>query len=98
MYYLQAGRVTDYNDYVEAKLRLYQSISSQSNFYTTIDSVFIYSRLYKDLIFTQNFGESFLERQATSEEIAGLLGGNPAKFQNGLWQMWEERIRTICFI
>ncbi|MBS4207995.1 histidine kinase [Bacillus sp. FJAT-50079] len=93
LYYLQANRATDYNDYVEAKLRLYQSISPQSNFYTTIDSVFIYSRLYKDLIYTQNFGESFIERQATSEEIANLLGGNPDKFLNGQWQMWEGKDR-----
>src|SRR5690625_2230724 len=35
--YYQSNRDIEYNDYLKAKLRLYNTISNQSHFYTTID-------------------------------------------------------------
>ncbi|MDF2791630.1 MAG: hypothetical protein K0S80_4732 [Neobacillus sp.] len=87
--FLQYNETLDPNDYEEAKIRLFNSISNQSNFYTTIDSVFIYSTAYKDFMNTPNFAESFPERYAAKEEIHHLIEDNKEKLPEGKWNIWK---------
>ncbi len=87
--YLQENIASDYNEYLEAKLRLYQSIASQSNFYTTIDAIFIYSNVYKDMIYTQKFGDSYIERYTTVREMTRLFEEGPVHLSYGRWMVFE---------
>jgi two-component system, sensor histidine kinase YesM len=83
--YLQPNVASDYNEYTEAKLRLFQAISTQSNFYTTIDSTFIYASHYNEIIHTQKYGNSYLDRFTTVSEIINLLEEGYPQQSNGRW-------------
>lgn len=85
----QGGPNTDYNDFSTAKLRLYNLILEQTNFYNPIDSLFVYSTHYNEMIYTQNFGDNYIERIDVSNEIQKLLDKEGENFNNGKWNVVE---------
>jgi two-component system, sensor histidine kinase YesM len=89
LYYMQYNENFELNDYEEAKIRLFHSIANQSNFYTAIDSIFIYSSAYKDFINTQKFADTFLERDSAREEIRQLIADPPEQVMEGSWNIWK---------
>lgn len=95
--YFQPNVAASYNDYVEAKLRLFNTISTQSNFYTTIDSIFVYSSEYDDMIYTQKFGNTFEEREAIYNEVWELMKSEPKHFLNGQWNVWKGKNQYYLF-
>ncbi|CAM4192170.1 sensor histidine kinase [Lederbergia lenta] len=88
---LQENKDTEYNDYVEAKLRLYRLISNQANFSHPVDSLFIHAPYYDDMIYTQKFGNSYTERLEISNEIKQLLNKESGRIPNGKWKLWQGK-------
>ncbi|KRG16289.1 hypothetical protein ACA30_00790 [Virgibacillus soli] len=94
---LQENENTEYNDYVEAKLRLYRMISNQANFSSPVDSIFIHAPYYDDMIYTQKFGDSYTERFEVSNEVKHLL--NQESVPNGKWKLWQgEQQNYLLYI
>ncbi|SMQ72065.1 two-component system, sensor histidine kinase YesM [Bacillus sp. OV166] len=89
LYFLQYNETIDPNDYEEAKIRLFNSITNQSYFYTAIDSIFIYSDAYKDFLFTQKSGDNYFERYEARDEIYQLFEKNPEQLREGKWNIWK---------
>jgi two-component system sensor histidine kinase YesM len=89
LYFLQYNDTYEQNDYEEAKIRLFNTITNQSYFYTAIDSIFIYSTAYKDFIHTQNSTDTFSERFTAKEEILHLLENKPEELSEGRWNIWK---------
>ncbi|MCR2823309.1 sensor histidine kinase [Lederbergia panacisoli] len=86
---LQKKEDVDYNNVVKAKLRLYQTISKQANFYMPVDSLFIYTAGYDEMIYTQKFGNSYTERVETANEIKNVLHKNGKELPDGKWTLWK---------
>ena len=86
--FYQSSADVDYNEFLKAKLRLYNTISSQAHFYTTIDSIFIYSIPYRDMIYT-HFGSSPIERDSISTEVRKKLEQEPEQLLNNHWNLWK---------
>lgn len=97
LYYFQKSITTDYNEYVEAKLRLFQSISKQSNYYATVDSIFAYSQDHREFINTRNFGKSYIDRQTAAEEITKLLEEDVMQLEQGKWEVIEREHQNYLF-
>lgn len=95
--FFNADNKTTYNKYVEAKIRLYNSMSKQSHFYTRIDSIFIYASDHKELIYTQNFGDSYLDRKKNVDKIKKKLENEIVQFQEGKWQILQEENQSFLF-
>lgn len=89
LYFLQYNETIDPNDYEEAKIRLFNSITNQSYFYTAIDSIFIYSDAYKDFLFTQKSADNYFERYEARDEIYQLFEKNPEQLREGKWNIWK---------
>ncbi|MEH7545820.1 two-component system sensor histidine kinase YesM [Neobacillus bataviensis] len=89
LYFLQYNENLDPNDYEEAKIRLFNSITNQSYLYTSIDSIFIYSEAYKDLLFTQNSSDNYFARYEARDEIYQLLEKHPEELSEGRWNIWK---------
>ncbi|MEH7482075.1 histidine kinase [Neobacillus drentensis] len=89
LYFLQYNETIDPNDYEEAKIRLFNSITNQSYFYTAIDSIFIYSDAYKDFLFTQKSGDNYFERYKARDEIYQSFEKNPEQLREGKWNIWK---------
>jgi two-component system, sensor histidine kinase YesM len=89
LYYLQEDPSVNQNDYQEAKLRLFYDIGIQSYFYPTIDSIFIYSAVYDEMINTQNSADSYSQRNAEKMEITQLLRHKPEQIIEGKWSIWR---------
>ncbi|MCM3725796.1 histidine kinase [Neobacillus cucumis] len=89
LYYLQYNDALDPNEYEEAKIRLFNTITNQSYLYTSIDSIFIYSEAYKDLLFTQNSSDNYFERYEARDEIYQLLEKHPEELSEGRWNIWK---------
>lgn len=97
LFYFRKSMTTDYNDYVQAKLRLFNTISKQSSYYVTIDSIFAYAQDHQELIFTQNFGRNYLDRQKTVEEIMSLLEEDVIQLEQGKWEVIESEHKSYLF-
>lgn len=91
LYYLQYNETYDQNDYEEAKIRLFNTITNQSYFYTAIDSIFIYSTAYKDFIHTQNSTGTYIDYFTAKEEIIHLLENRPEELSQGRWNIWKGK-------
>jgi len=91
LYFLQSKESFDINEYEKAKIRLFNTITEQANFYTSIDSIFIYSNTYKDFMNTQNFADTFLERDFAKDEVNKLLENNPKQLAEGRWNIWKGK-------
>jgi len=91
LYYLQYNDSLDSNDYEEAKIRLFNTITNQSYLYTSIDSIFIYSEAYKDFLFTQNSSEDYFGRYEARDEIYQLLEKKPNELREGTWNIWRGK-------
>ncbi|WP_160720486.1 sensor histidine kinase [Bacillus sp. USDA818B3_A] len=89
LYFLQYNETLDSNNYEEAKIRLFNTITNQSYLYTSIDSIFIYSEAYKDLLFTQNSSDDYYARYAARDEIYQLLEKHPEDLIEGRWNIWK---------
>ncbi|PGY10682.1 sensor histidine kinase [Bacillus sp. AFS031507] len=89
LYFLQYNETIDPNDYEEAKIRLFNSITNQSYFYTAIDSIFIYSDAYKDFLFTQKSADNYFERYEARDEIYQLFEKNSEQLREGKWNIWK---------
>ncbi|MBT2700947.1 histidine kinase [Bacillus sp. ISL-40] len=89
LYFLQYNETIDPNDYEEAKIRLFNSITNQSYFYTAIDSIFIYSDAYKDFLFTQKSADNYFERYEARDEIYQMFEKNPEQLREGKWNIWK---------
>lgn len=89
LYFLQYNETYEPNDYEEAKIRLFNTITNQSYFYTAIDSIFIYSTAYKDFITTQKSTDIFSERFTAREEILHLLENKPTHLAEMKWNIWK---------
>ncbi|MCH1624364.1 sensor histidine kinase [Ferdinandcohnia quinoae] len=87
LYYLQENESFDLNEYEEAKLRLFYAIGSQSEFYPTIDSIFIYSSTYDDFMNTQNYADSYTHRLEEKTEIIQVLRDKPDQVSEGKWSI-----------
>src|SRR3954452_734052 len=87
--FLQYNETLDSNDYEEAKIRLFNSITNQSYLYTSIDSIFIYSEANKDLLFTQNSSDNYFDRYKARDEIYQLLEKHPEELSEGRWNIWK---------
>jgi two-component system, sensor histidine kinase YesM len=92
LYFLQYNETLDPNDYEEAKIRLFNSITNQSYFYTAIDSIFIYSAPNKDFINTVKFSDTFSDRFMAKEEIQNFFEANPPNnLPEGKWNIWKGK-------
>lgn len=89
LYFLQYHENFDLNDYEEAKIRLFNSINNQSYFYTSIDSIFLYSSSYNDFLNTKKNDVHFSERMYATEEIQNLLQKKPENLTEGKWNLWK---------
>jgi two-component system, sensor histidine kinase YesM len=88
---LQYNENIDPNYYELAKIRLFDSISSQSNFYNTIDSIFIYSTTHKDFMNTPNYADTYPERKEAREEIHHLIDNKKNQLSEGKWTIWKGK-------
>ncbi|MEH7418043.1 histidine kinase [Neobacillus drentensis] len=91
LYFLQYNATLDPNDYEEAKIRLFNTITNQSYLYTSIDSIFIYSKAYNDLLFTQNSSDDYFARYEARDEIYQLLEKHPEELSEGRWNIWKGK-------
>ncbi|MGO4495759.1 sensor histidine kinase [Paenibacillus sp. 2RAB27] len=78
------------NDYNKAKLRLFNSISNEISYYKSIDLFFIYSEVNQDLIWNQNFGSSYQERDGVKKALLQMLQGDTSKYDNTRWYYWRD--------
>lgn len=94
--FYQSDENIDENSYLKAKLRLHNTISNHSNFYTTIDSIFIYSIPNDDMIYT-GFGSNYLEKLGVIEEINNKLKFDSDNLVNNHWNLWQADDKYYLF-
>src|SRR5690625_2709667 len=94
--YYQSNINVDYNEYLKAKIRLYNKMSSQSHFYTTIDSIFIYSTSYEDMIYT-HFGSDIMERELITNEVQKKIENEPEELSDNHWSIWKGKDQYYLF-
>ncbi|MCY9668868.1 histidine kinase [Paenibacillus alginolyticus] len=87
---LDTDRIANENNYMKAKLRLFQTINNSVSYYKGIDSFFIYSSLNKDLLMTQGFGSSFDERNQVANEIVKMLQDSSVTPNVYRWYTWQS--------
>ena len=92
--YYQTRGPHEFNEFVQAKLRLNHTLHSNADFYGAIDSVFVYSSAYDDFLNTQAFGSDLLERDSAKNEILQFIRTKPEPLQYGHWRILEGKDRN----
>ncbi|MBU7591210.1 sensor histidine kinase [Metabacillus halosaccharovorans] len=92
--YYQSREQHDFNEFLQAKLRLNNTLQSNADFYGAIDSVFVYTSAYDDFLNTQTFGSDLLERDSAKDEILQFIRTKPEPLQYGHWRILEGKDRN----
>jgi len=83
--------------YTIAKLRLFSTLIDDSTYYPTADVLFAYSIPNAELIMTQNFGKSYVERQQVQLEITRMIQDQARKLSYSKWHVWRGEDRNYLF-
>ena len=80
------------NEYSLAKLRLYNDLKSEIEYYKTIDMFFLYSAANDDALLagSSDYGSTFEERAAVQDEIRKLLASDLSAIDYEKWHVWNS--------
>lgn len=80
------------NEYSLAKLRLYNDLKSEIEYYKTIDMFFLYSSANDDALMagSSDYGDTFEERAAVQDEIRKLLASDLSAVDYEKWHVWNS--------
>lgn len=80
------------NEYSLAKLRLYNDLKSEIEYYKTIDMFFLYSSANDDALLagSSDYGDTFEERAAVQDEIRKLLASDLSAIDYEKWHIWNS--------
>ncbi|HSV11406.1 MAG TPA: histidine kinase [Hanamia sp.] len=85
---LQSHVSLHYNDYMEAKIRIFNSLANRINFYPSMDEFFVYSVPNDDLIMAAN-GENVYDESMIEKQIHKMVTNDAAFYQNDRWYSWK---------
>ncbi|MBD0382762.1 sensor histidine kinase [Paenibacillus sedimenti] len=88
--HLDTDRDANENNYMKAKLRLFQTLNDNVGYYKGVDLFFIYSGMNKDLLMTQNFGSGLAERDQVAKEIVRMLQDSTVAPNVYRWFTWQS--------
>lgn len=79
--------------YSLAKLRLYNDLKSEIEYYKTIDVFFIYSEANDDILMagSSDYGATYEQRESVQNEIRKLLGGDLSNMNYEKWHVWKAQ-------
>ncbi|MBB3110112.1 two-component system sensor histidine kinase YesM [Paenibacillus phyllosphaerae] len=79
----------DDNNYLLARLRLFDTLNSALSYNDVVDLLFVYSKPNHDLIMAQDFGESYEEREQVRTEVIRMLEEQADEVDYAQWNIWQ---------